>query len=89
MRAFLSLQPNSVRTLVEQELDDWARLGVEGHFHGKTPWYSYHETLRDAGARLVGTPTAEVVFMNNLTVNLHLLRSHVLSLRSGQRRAAS
>ena len=46
----LGLQPKSVRSLVEQELSDWARLGVEGHFHGKTPWYSYHELLREAGA---------------------------------------
>jgi kynureninase len=69
----LGLQPVAARALVEQELDDWARLGVEGHFRGKTPWYSYHETLRDAGARLVGALPHEVVFMNSLTVNLHLL----------------
>src|SRR5579872_3611608 len=69
----LGLQPAGARALVEQELDDWARLGVEGHFQGKTPWYSYHETLRDAGARLVGALPHEVVFMNSLTVNLHLL----------------
>jgi kynureninase len=59
--------------MVEQELDDWAQLGVEGHFRGQTPWYSYHETLRDAGARLVGGLPHEVVFMNSLTVNLHLM----------------
>jgi kynureninase len=69
----LGLQPAAARALVEQELDDWARLGVEGHFRGTTPWYSYHETLRDAGARLVGALPHEVVFMNSLTVNLHLL----------------
>jgi kynureninase len=69
----LGLQPVGVRALVEQELDDWARLGVEGHFRGATPWYSYHETLRDSGARLVGALPHEVVFMNGLTVNLHLL----------------
>jgi kynureninase len=69
----LGLQPAAARAFVEQELDDWARLGVEGHFRGKTPWYSYHETLRDAGARLVGALPHEVVFMNSLTVNLHLL----------------
>jgi kynureninase len=69
----LGLQPRAARTLVEQELDDWARLGVEGHFRGRTPWYSYHETLRDTGARLVGGRPSEVVFMNGLTVNLHLL----------------
>jgi kynureninase len=69
----LGLQPSAARELVEQEMDDWARLGVEGHFRGRTPWYSYHETLRDAGARLVGAVPHEVVFMNSLTVNLHLL----------------
>jgi kynureninase len=69
----LGLQPIGARALVEQELDDWARLGVEGHFRGATPWYSYHETLRDAGGRLVGALPHEVVFMNSLTVNLHLL----------------
>src|SRR5262249_3196861 len=69
----LGLQPATARAFVEQELDDWARLGVEGHFRGKTPWYSYHETLREAGARLVGALLHEVVFMNSLTVNLHLL----------------
>jgi kynureninase len=69
----LGLQPVAARALVEQELDDWARLGVDGHFRGQTPWYSYHETLRDAGARLVGALPHEVVFMNSLTVNLHLL----------------
>jgi kynureninase len=69
----LGLQPAAARALVEQELDDWARLGVEGHFRGRAPWYNYHETLRDAGAQLVGGLPHEVVFMNSLTVNLHLL----------------
>ncbi len=69
----LGLQPVAARALLEQELDDWARLGVEGHFQGNTAWYSYHETLREAGARLVGGLPHEVVFMNSLTVNLHLL----------------
>jgi kynureninase len=69
----LGLQPTAARALIEQELDDWARLGVEGHFRGQTPWYSYHEALRDAGARLAGGRPHEVVFMNSLTVNLHLL----------------
>jgi kynureninase len=69
----LGLQPAAARSLVEQELDDWAQLGVEGHFRGRSPWYGYHETLRDSGARLVGAQPHEVVFMNSLTVNLHLL----------------
>jgi kynureninase len=69
----LGLQPVAAKKIIEQELDDWARLGVAGHFQGRTPWYSYHETVRDAGARLVGAQPQEVVFMNSLTVNLHLL----------------
>jgi kynureninase len=81
----LGLQPTAARALVEQELDDWARLGVEGHFHGKTPWYSYHETLRDAGARLVGALPHEVVFMNSLTVNLHLMMATFFRPSGGRR----
>jgi kynureninase len=69
----LGLQPRGVRALVEQELASWATLGVEGHFHGPAPWYSYHELLSEPGARLVGARPGEVVFMNSLTVNLHLM----------------
>jgi kynureninase len=69
----LGLQPKAVRGDVERELDNWARLGVEGHFRGETPWYSYAEQFRDPGARLVGGLPGEVVMMNTLTVNLHLL----------------
>src|SRR5436309_11027920 len=50
----LGLQPAGTKALIEQELDDWANLGVEGHFRGASPWYSYHDTLREPGARLVG-----------------------------------
>jgi kynureninase len=69
----LGLQPRALRPLLEQELDDWARLGVEAHFKGTTPWYAYHEVFRDVGARLVGARPGEVVMMNALTVNLHLM----------------
>ncbi len=69
----LGLQPVATRGLLEQELDDWARLAVEAHFDGRTPWYSYHEVVRDSGARLVGARPTEVVMMNSLTVNLHLM----------------
>jgi kynureninase len=69
----LGLQPKAVRGLIEQELDDWADLGVEGHFKERTPWYSYHDLFREAGARLVGARPGEVVMMNSLTVNLHLM----------------
>jgi kynureninase len=69
----LGLMPRATRQIVAQELDDWARLGVDGHFDAATPWYSYHETLREPAARLVGALPNEVVCMNSLTVNLHLL----------------
>lgn len=69
----LGIQPKGVRERIEQELRDWADLGVEGHFEGNIPWYSYHEVFRDIGARLVGAKPGEVVLMNSLTVNLHLM----------------
>jgi kynureninase len=71
----LGLQPRRVREIVLEELDAWATRGVEGHFHGSAPWYNYHELVREPGARLVGARPTEVVFMNGLTVNLHLLLS--------------
>src|SRR5947207_4349192 len=69
----LGLMPKSARAIVEQELDDWAKLGVDAHLEGTTPWYTYHETVRDPAARLVGARPAEVICMNSLTVNLHLM----------------
>src|SRR2546428_4979850 len=69
----LALMPKSARTSVEQELDNWAKLGVDAHHATGTPWYSYHETLRESTARLVGAKPVEVVCMNSLTVNLHLM----------------
>ncbi|HEX4824749.1 MAG TPA: kynureninase [Candidatus Polarisedimenticolaceae bacterium] len=69
----LGLMPKAARTRVIQELDDWSRLGVEGHFQAKTPWFSYHEIFRESGAALVGARPGEVVMMNGLTVNLHLM----------------
>jgi kynureninase len=69
----LGLQPKSARAAIEQEMKDWEVFGVEGHFHGKNPWFHYHKFLTDKTARLVGAKPIEVVVMNNLTVNLHLL----------------
>lgn len=69
----LGLQPKGVRGLMEQELEEWARLGVDAHFRGRSPWYPYHEQFREVGARLVGARPGEVVMMNGLTVNLHLM----------------
>ncbi len=69
----LGLQPTSVRSYIEQELREWADLGVEGHFHAKNPWMPYHRLLTDQTADLVGALPTEVVVMNSLTVNLHLM----------------
>lgn len=69
----LGLQPKAVRELMDQELDAWARLGVAGHFKEDAPWYTYAELLREPGARLVGARPGEVVMMNSLTINLHLM----------------
>jgi kynureninase len=69
----LGLQPRSAATYVEQELKDWARLGVDGHFRAKNPWMSYHRLLTEQTAELVGAQPIEVVVMNSLTVNLHLM----------------
>ena len=69
----LGLMPKSARALVAREIDDWGRLGVAGHFEATNPWYSYHERLRESGARLVGALSEEVVMMNSLTINLHLM----------------
>ena len=69
----LGLMPKAVRPILEQELDDWARLAVDAHLDAKTPWYTYHENLREPMARLVGAQPNEVVCMNSLTVNLHLM----------------
>jgi kynureninase len=69
----LGLQPKSARSYLEQELRDWAQLGVEGHFHAKNPWVPYHRLLTDQTAALVGALPSEVVVMNSLTVNLHLM----------------
>lgn len=69
----LGLMPLATRDAVMQELDDWARLGVEGHFHARHPWYPAHEFCREAAARLVGARSHEVVVMNGLTANLHLM----------------
>src|SRR6266536_733404 len=69
----LGLMPKSARAIVEEELDNWAKLGVDAHHATGTPWYTYHEALREPTARLVGANPLEVICMNSLTVNLHLM----------------
>jgi len=69
----LGLQPKSVGYLMQQELDDWAKYGVEGHFEARNPWFSYHHLFSERLAKIVGAKKEEVVATNTLTVNLHLL----------------
>lgn len=69
----LGLQPVGTERALLQELEDWRNLGVEGHFEARNPWMPYHEFLTESYARLVGALPSEVVAMNSLTVNLHLL----------------
>ncbi|MBI2722344.1 MAG: kynureninase [Bacteroidetes bacterium] len=69
----LGLQPKTTLFNIQQELQDWAQFGVEGHFRAQNPWMSYHELLTDKMAAIVGALPAETVMMNQLTVNLHLL----------------
>ncbi|HTH39059.1 MAG TPA: kynureninase [Pyrinomonadaceae bacterium] len=69
----LGLQPKTARAYVDQELDEWAKLAVEGHLHARNPWLPYHEFVTEPLARVVGAQPIETVAMNGLTVNLHLL----------------
>jgi kynureninase len=69
----LGLMPKEARTVLNEELDDWGSLAVEGHFSGRRPWYAYHELFSESVARLVGSKPSEVVVMGGLTNNLHLM----------------
>jgi kynureninase len=69
----LGLQPKTTQDAVLNELEDWANFGVEGHFHGRRPWFSYHENFPDVLQHITGGLPEELIVMNQLTVNLHLL----------------
>lgn len=69
----LGLQPKITKSYIDQELKDWANLGVEGHTEGKNPWLHYHEFLTETMAEIVGAKPLEVIVMNSLTANLHLM----------------
>jgi kynureninase len=69
----LGLQPKATQNYVIDELEDWASFGVEGHFHARKPWLPYHEIFTSILSKIVGCLPSEVVVMNQLTVNLHLL----------------
>ena len=69
----LGLQSKITESFVKQELDDWKALGVEGHFHAQNPWLPYHEFLSESYSKIVGSKKSEVIAMNTLSVNLHLM----------------
>ncbi|MGC6428988.1 MAG: kynureninase [Flavobacteriales bacterium] len=69
----LGLQPKSTESYLKQELEDWANFGVEGHFNAKNPWVNYHNILSKPFSMLVGAKSSEVVAMNGLSVNIHLM----------------
>ena len=69
----LGLQPRSTGRYMQEELEDWQRFGVKAHFDGRRPWMPYHEFFAERTARVVGARSSEVVNMNSLTVNLHLM----------------
>ena len=69
----LGLQPKRTKHYVDDVMDDWAKLAVEGHFYAEKPWWDYHERLAAPLAKVVGAKPKEISVMNTLTVNLHLL----------------
>ena len=69
----LGLQPRTTQEYILNELEDWANFGVEGHFHAAYPWFSYHELFPKLLSRIIGALPEEIVVMNQLTVNLHIL----------------
>ena len=69
----LGLQPKATREYILKQLDNWSAYGVEGHFKTETPWMYYQKTTKDSLAKLIGAKPIEVVAMNQLTVNLHLM----------------
>ncbi len=69
----LGLQPKSAKSYVDEVMNDWANLAVEGHFYSQKPWWDYHERFDEPLSKLVGAKPSEVTVMNTLTVNLHLL----------------
>ncbi|HKK73673.1 MAG TPA: kynureninase [Saprospiraceae bacterium] len=69
----LGIQPKGAMNALRQEMDRWRELGVEGHFEGELPWTEYHKALTEPSAHIVGARPEEVIIMNTLTVNLHLM----------------
>ena len=81
----LGLAPLAARQRVEEELQDWEQLGVEGHHRSRRPWIDYAELLQPGLARLTGAKVSEVVAMNSLSINLHLLLASFYRPQAGRR----
>lgn len=69
----LGLQPRKAQQYILEELEDWGKFGVEGHFQSRRNWFGYHHFLTDKAAKIVGAKTEEIAVMNTLSVNLNLL----------------
>lgn len=82
----LGLMPKRTVEAIQSEVDNWKRLGVRGHFEGQTPWMPFHETLTPGMCKLIGALPCEVVMMNGLTVNLHLMMATFFSPHKRRRK---
>ncbi|MEH0158701.1 kynureninase [Limibacter armeniacum] len=80
----LGAQPKSVETEIALQMENWRKLGVDGHFYGDTPWYSFHDKMAEKAAPVVGAKPHEVAIMNTLTVNLHLMMVTFYQPRPGK-----
>ena len=80
----LGLQPKSTEGLLQEVLLDWQNLGVKGHFQAENPWVPYHEALAESMAKVVGAKPSEVIVMNTLTVNLHLMMTSFYRPKDGR-----
>ena len=82
----LGLQPKSTRAALDQELDSWATLAVRGHSHGAHPWMAFPSLLAESSAAIVGAEPHEIVMMNSLTINLHMLLASFYQPRDQRRK---
>jgi len=82
----LGLQPKSTRAALDQELDSWATLAVRGHSHGAHPWMAFPSLLAEPSAAIVGAKPHEIVMMNSLTINLHMLLASFYQPRDQRRK---
>jgi len=82
----LGLQPTSTKAAIDQELDSWGTLAVRGHSHGAHPWMEFPSLLAQASAAIVGAQPSEIVMMNSLTINIHMLLASFYQPRDRRRK---